>query len=160
MNKLAACGLACLALLLVPGCKISFEQAQFYATIGGAVSAQAWVISAKPKQEQINAISGALDVTATALDNYSGQGNFSDALPQIYQGIEKLKLSPELTELADSLVSVVVLGVDTWFTQNPDWKNKGKKSSQIALAFVNGAKNSLPTALEKTKGYSRSAVKK
>lgn len=135
--------------------KLTLDQAITLAKIGGMGSAQTWVIAAKPKPEQVKAVAGALDVTALALANYSGTGDFADALPQIYEGIDKLNIPADLKPMADSLAEAVVLGVDFWFGQNPDWKNKGADSAKIAKAFVESARDSLPKATE-TKVYKTS----
>lgn len=151
MKKAGWMVLLALSLLTVPGCekiKLTYDQAVALAKIGGMASAETWVISAKPTPEQVAAVSGALDVTNQALINYSGQGDFADALPQIYEGIDKLPIDPGLKPMADSLAEAVVLGVDFWFSQNPDWKNKGEQSAKIASAFVVAAKNQLPKATQ------------
>lgn len=147
-----------LAAFLIPlaGCdKLPLDQAIALAKIGGMASAETWVIAAKPTKEQLDSVKGALDVTALALGNYTGQGDFADALPQIYEGIDKLKIPDDLKPMADSLAEAVVLGVDVWFSQNPDWKNQGVDSGKIAKAFVESARSSLPNALD-TKVYKNS----
>jgi hypothetical protein len=132
--------------------KPTLDQAIAFAKIGGMASARTWVMVAKPTPEQVKGVAGALDVTALALANYSGEGDFSDSLPQIYEGIDKLDIPAELKPMADSLAEAVVLGVDFWFAQNPDWKNKGADSAKIAKTFVDSAISSLPDAT-KTKVY-------
>jgi len=149
-----------LVALLAPltGCeKLPYDQAIVLAKIGGMASAETWVITAKPSKEQVDAVKGALDVTALALDNYSGAGDFADALPQIYEGIDKLKIPEDLKPMADSLAEAIVLGIDVWFANNPDWKNKGIESAKIAKAFVEAAQKQLPKAIE-MKVYKNSRV--
>ena len=155
--SLGLVGLVCATLLF--GCTLSYDQAIALAKIGGEASARTWVVAAKPTAAQVAVVSGALDVTNTALLNYSGSGDFADALPQIYQGIDELwakkGYDPQLLPLADSLASAVVYGVDFWFSQNPSWKAKGAQSAQIASAFVMGAQAALPKSLQ-SKAYVRS----
>jgi hypothetical protein len=157
MKRSVFCATILFALLFTQGCdtKLTLEQACALAKIGGAGSAQVWVIAAKPTPEQLKAVSGALDVTTEALINYSGKGDFADSLPQIYEGIDKLKIPDELKPMADSLAEAVVLGVDLWFAKNPDWKDKGVDSAKIAKAFVESARNSLPEAMN-TKTFKNS----
>ena len=154
-RNLLACALVALIIPL-SGCeKVTFDQAIALAKIGGMASAETWVIAAKPTKEQIDSVKGALDVTMLALDNYSGSGDFADALPQIYEGIDKLKIPEDLKPMADSLAEAVVLGIDVWFANNPDWKNKGVESAKIAKAFCEAARKQLPKAID-TKVYKNS----
>ena len=151
----ALSGLVCLQ-----GCSLSQDQSVLLAKAAGSATVLTYTVVAKPPQDQLNAIKGALDVTEESLKNYNYEGEFADALPQIEQGITKLNLAPGLDDLADGLAGAIVTGIDLLFSAHPDWKKDGQLAAKLSAAYIEGARGAISNATVKAKAYALSRAVK